>query len=64
MGVSGNLWIVVKDVKTLVVTGRPMKTKLSPREAKQWRRCMDSGRKNEGALPCILSVADQSLSPV
>ena len=22
MGVSGNLWIVVKDVKTLVVTGK------------------------------------------
>ena len=55
------IWLL--DSTTLVVTRRPMRTKLSAREAKQWRRCMkDSGRKNKGTFSCILLV--QSLSCV
>ena len=56
MGVSGNLWIVVKDVKTLVVYDVERETAMDSMKAKCASSCVDLGCTNQFSVPVVTSV--------
>ena len=56
MGVSGNLWIVVKDVKTLVVYDVQCETAMDSMKGKCVSSCVDLGYTNQFCVPEVTSV--------
>ena len=56
MGVSGNLWIVVKDVKTLVVYDVECEMAMDSMKGKCASSCVDLGYTNLFCIPEVTSV--------
>ena len=56
MGVSGNLWIVVKDVKTLVVYDVEWETAMDSMKGKCASSWFDLGYTNQFCVPEVTSV--------
>ena len=56
MGVSGNLWIVVKDVKTLVVYNVERETAMDSMKGKCASSCVDLRYTNQFCVPEVTSV--------
>ena len=56
MGVSGNLWIVVKDVKTLVVYDVEWEMSMDSMEGKCASSWVDLGYTNQFCVPVVTSV--------
>ena len=56
MGVSGNLWIVVKDVKPLVVYDVEFEMAMDSMKEKYASSCVDLGYTNEFCIPDVTSV--------
>ena len=55
MGVSGNLWIVVKDVKTLVVYDVECEAAMDSMKGKCASSCVDLGYTNQFCVPEVTS---------
>ena len=55
MGVSGNLWIVVKDVKTLVEYDVEIETAMDSVKGKCASSCVDLGYTNQFCDPEVTS---------
>ena len=56
MGVSGNLWIVVKDVMPLVVYDVEYETAVDSMKGKYASSCVDLGYTNIFCIPEVTSV--------
>ena len=56
MGVSGNLWIAVKDVKTLVVYDVEGETAMDSMKGKCASSLVDLGYTNQFCIPEVTSV--------
>ena len=56
MGVSENLWIVVKDVKTLVVYDVECEMAMDSMKGKPASSCVDLGHTNLFCIPEVKSV--------
>ena len=56
MGVSGNLCIVVKDIKTLVVYDVKSETDMDSMKGKCASSCVDLGYTNQFCVPEVTSV--------
>ena len=56
MGVSGNLWIVVKDVKTLAVYDVEGETSMDSMKWKFASSCVDLRYSNQFCVPEVTSV--------
>ena len=56
MGISGNLWIVVKDVKTLVVYDVEWETAMDSMKGKCASYWVDLGYTNQFSVPEVTSV--------
>ena len=56
MGVSGNLWIVVKDVKPLVVYDVDCEMAMDSMQGKCASTCVDLGYTNLFCIPEVTSV--------
>ena len=64
MGVSGNLWIVVKDVKTLVVYDVEWETAMDSMKGKCASSWVDLGYTNQFCIPEVTSVFFSSCDSV
>ena len=64
MGVSGNLWIVVKDVKTLVVYDVEWETAMDSMKGKCASSWVDLGYTNQFCVPEVTSVFFSSCDSV
>ena len=56
MGVSGNLWILVKDFKTLVVYDVESETAMDSMKGKCASSCVDLRYTNQFCVPEVTSV--------
>ena len=56
MGVSGNLWIVVKDVKPLVVYDMDRRVVMEPMQGKLSSSQFDFGYTKQFCIPGVTSV--------
>ena len=56
MGVSGNLWIVVKDVKPLVVYDVECEMSMDSMKGKCASSCVDLGYTNRFCIPDVTSL--------
>ena len=56
MGVSGNLWIVVKEVKPLVVYDVECEMAMDSMKGKRASSCIDLGYTNLFCIPEVTSV--------
>ena len=64
MGVSGNLWIVVKDVKTLVVYDVDSRVVMEPMQGKLASSQFAFGYTNQFCVPEVTSVFFSSFGSV
>ena len=64
MGVSGNLWIFLKDIKPLVVYDVEHGMSMDPVQGKSASSCVDLGYTNLFCLPEVTSVFFSSCDSV